>query len=339
MRSIIMSTILVTAAAAYVPSSAAQERRIALPTMQNLSEMRLSPVQLKQVETLTRAEDAKIERALRGNPVLRIRLTREVERIAQIKDGAAQRQAIAAFQAANGAAYRGLLSQAGVNLQSLAQRLGAVSPDLKFEVQGGTHLVKAQSASAASTGPAPAPAGGTTRVVNVRLSDFAFDAERNCGLAAGSSATFNRPMLLKVEGWSAVAGGCQNSGRATYRFDLRPNEVAEVELRGSLSAEGVAVGLGAVAQSSNSATVTLRGTSATDQRYKSVNCFTVAPFAWVGSCEDTANNFVLRSTVTKAEDAQISISGYVLVNASVSPYTNATSIADIRSIRITYYTK
>jgi hypothetical protein len=335
--SIVLAASLLGAAAA--SPLAAQERRIAIPTLQNLSDMRLSPAQLKQVETMTLAEDAKIDRALKANPALRARLLGEVDRISKILDPAARRKAIAAFQATNGAAYRGLLSSAGVNLSSLAQRLSSVSQTLKFEVKDGTHLVSAQSTGSGAATTAPSFTRTPIRTITVRHGDFEVTTDRGCGLAAGSSAALVRPIELKIEGWAAVAGGCMNQGRAEYRFDLAQNEVAEVELLGSVSADGFATGLLAVSQSAANASVFLAGDSNSDQRSRSVSCYTIAAIAWIGTCEDRVSNFTLRSKVTKADDAFILLSGSMIVNATISLHTNALARADVDSIKINIFAK
>jgi hypothetical protein len=281
---------------------------------------------------MTLAENEKIDRALKANPVLRARLLTELDRISKLSEPAARRKAIAAFQAANGAAYRGILAQAGVNLSSLAQRLGAISPALKLEVKDGTHLVSAQSTGGSSSAPAPAPSTPPSRVIELRQQDFSFESDRDCGAVAGSTASFTRPMKLVTEGWSAVAGGCMNFANAVYRFELASDEVAEVEILADLKFEALATGLGIMSQSTGTAIL-----SVTNIDTFTAKCHAVAPIAWVGSCDETRQNFRLVGTISGARHREgvINLATSALVNANISPYTSARAEVDLASARIT----
>lgn len=326
-RHIILASPLFAALAA-TATGAQDLRRAPIGSLGQLDRTQLSSAQLQQMKTISDEADVAIDRALKANPALRAKLMTELERISQIKLPALRIKAIKQFQAANGEAYRGVLARAGVNMGTLAQRLGAVSPGLNFRVENGTHLVSIASNDVPPLPPPPPQP--TTRTMSLGNSDFSFDGRRDCGAVAGSLANYTRPMKILAESWAAVVGGCENSAQIKHQIALANGEVATVELVGNLTVEGFATGLVGSSSSNNSASIRVGAQSVY------IECYAFAPIAWVGSCEERKDNVRITAIVERAALSEVIASARSRSTAVVAPVTNGKATAEIVSARVTF---
>jgi len=311
-------------------STLAQEKTVAVSVAIPTD---ITATQLAQIRSLLAAFDKKVEAGFVGEGTLRTVMTKELKVIEATKDLKLRQNAILAYQKKHGDSYRRVLKKGGADISALAVALNRILPTYSFTAVNGTHVIA--KARSRPLGNLTLPSKPATQTLTLRDSNFRVTKDLGCGLIAGSNVTFSN-LRLKNDAWSAVAGGCENTGDTIHLTAVPAGMTAVTTANVNLYSEANAVSVVGGSLSTGLARATLKNSDEriSDTNFAQVFIIVSAPVLWAAFDRHDDLNIPMQSQTPEGKSVSLETSTYTREVSAIGAGTYSAGTVELLNPRI-----